>query len=132
LDTCVILKYALDEKGAEKISLFFKRLKNKEEKAIIPATVILEIVAILAKRGLKEMAFEIEEFLVNLGVKVEPITRDLAVIGGLLKAKYSLIKKDFSYNDALILALAIQNDAIVFSFDPELQGISEVKIKSSL
>lgn len=130
LDTCVILRYALDEKGSDEISYFFERINNKRELAIIPATVLSEIVAILAKRNMKDIAIEIEEYLIDIGVKVEPITRDLAVLAGLLKAKYSVSKKGFSYNDALILAVAIENNASIYTFDPEFNGITEVHIKS--
>lgn len=128
LDTCVILCYAMDEPRANKVADLLNKISRKEIQALIPATVLSEIVAILSKKKLQEIAFQIEEFLCKTGVEIVPVGRDMAVLAGVFKAKYSGGKKSFSYGDALVLAAAIQKDASVYTFDSEFSQVTEVPI----
>lgn len=130
IDTCVILKYALDEDGADSIAALFDKIRNHEEPAVIPSTVLTELFAILAKRNLRQVAVEIEEYLVDLGVEVVPVSRDLAVVAGFLKAKYATAKKGFSYNDAIILALAIEYNGAVCTYDSEFDRVTEAGVSA--
>lgn len=127
IDTCVILKYALDEDGADAIADLFDRIRSRKESAVIPTTVLTELVAILTKRNLRQVALEIEDYLIDLGVEVVSVNRDMAVLAGFLKAKYATSQKGFSYNDAIILALAIEYDGEICTYDSEFDSVMEVK-----
>jgi len=130
IDTCVILKYALDEDGSDRIDGLLNKIRNQSESAIMPSTVLTELFAILTKRNLKEIAIEIEEHLIDSGVEVIPVNRDMAVLAGFLKAKYATAQKGFSYNDAIILALAIEYDASICTYDSEFDRVTEVEVKT--
>jgi len=128
IDTCAILKYALDEAGADGVAEIFDRIEKRKDTAAIPATVLTELFAILAKRNLARLAAEIEEFIVATGIEIVPVSRDMAVLAGFLKAKYASAKKGFSYNDAIILALAIEYDGKICTYDSEFDRVTEVTI----
>ena len=131
IDTGVILAFTMKEadKNPEFLERLFLSIKEGKNLGLISVITVSEIFAVFGKLGEVKKAVELIVFLKESGIKITEVNEIVAKNAGLFKAKYSTSKKGFSYADALILATAIENKSdMVLTFDPEFDGIIEIKI----
>lgn len=128
LDTSVVIAFALAERDVNFLESLFKQIKARKIKALIPSIVFAEIFAILWRMDAMADAVRIEEYLDDAGVEAVSVTKDMAILGGLLKAKYAKEKKGFSYADGILVAAGIMNNASVLTYDSELYDVKEVSV----
>lgn len=129
IDTNIIIAFVNQEKDKdlEALERFFNSVKSRTSKAYISAITISEIFGIFCKEGDAKKAVEIIVYLKSIGIEIVPVNEEIAKNGGVLKGKYSISSKSFSYGDAIVMSTAmyLKSDAII-TYDPEFSGITSI------
>ena len=127
LDTCVILKFYLNEKGAEDANRIFSLVENGGIDAYIPVLTTSELIVILSRKSGIETIWKCLGYLFE-HFHVISVTLDIAIPAGFLKTKYASSKKRFFYIDGIIVSTAQILDATVVTYDSEFDRIEEIAV----
>jgi predicted nucleic acid-binding protein len=106
-----------DAQHARAVPLLRGHLAAGDE-LLVSASVYAEILVRPLQSGSDEV---IEQFLTAAGIRVLPIDRNLARAAAQLRAKHTSLRLP----DAMCLAAALQNDAVLLTFDEQLLTIEK-------
>ena len=127
LDTCVILRFYLNEKGANDVDRILSLIENRDIDAYISVLTTSELITILSRKSNIETIWKCLGYLFE-HFHVISITPDIAIPAGFLKTKYTSSKKGFSYIDGIIVSTAQILDATVVTYDSEFDRIEEIAV----
>ena len=126
-DTGVLLKFFLGEKDKDIVRKLLDKVIIKEIKGFISVVTVSEIVTICIRDKKEFLIPTLLEFI-HQNFAVVDTTSEIAVLSGYFKAKYSKGKRTLSHADSVILACAFIYGCALITFDPEFEGIKEIKI----
>jgi predicted nucleic acid-binding protein len=124
LDSRFIMElfYSDNSETKQRTSRKIRDLTQRKE-GILPTIVISEIVQTVCQQLGKEEAEVCYVNLVQSGLKIQPLTPQVAKKAGHLRCKY----RSVPMGDCIIAATAIANQAAVLSDDPHFESINEAK-----
>ena len=104
------------------------QIKNKQVIAVIAESILVESYKHLCKAGGKDYAEGcIRSFLHLIKPRIKSLSSKLIMDAGLLKCQYPSI---LSYNDAIIIALAIENNATLHTTEKNIPKINHLRLKT--
>ena len=116
------LFYSDSNETKQKTSRKIKDLVQRKE-GILPTIVISETVQTVCEQLGKEEAEVCYANLAQSGLRIQPLTPQIAKQAGFLRCKY----RSVPMGDCIIAATAIANQATVLSDDPHFEAICEAK-----
>ena len=116
------LFYSDSNETRQKTSRKIRDLVQRKE-GILPTIVISETVQTVCEQLGKEEAEVCYANLAQSGLRIQPLTPQIAKQAGLLRCKY----RSIPMGDCIIAATAIANQATVLSDDPHFEALYEVK-----
>jgi len=116
------LFYSDSNETKQKTSRKIRDLVERKE-GILPTIVISETVQTVCEQLGKEEAEVCYANLAQSGLRIQPLTPQIAKQAGLLRCKY----RSIPMGDCIIAATAIANQATVLSDDPHFEALYEVK-----
>jgi predicted nucleic acid-binding protein len=110
------------------IKKLMNQIKNKQVIAVIAESILVESYKHLCKAGGKDYAEGcIRSFLHLIKPRIKSLSSKLIMDAGLLKCQYPSI---LSYNDAIIIALAIENNATLHTTEKNIPKINHLRLKT--
>jgi len=129
LDTSVIVKWFIEEKGSERALLWLEKHIKKEEIILVPSLFFYEIANVLRynKRLPTDEILNLVEELFRLNLKIEEVTPELIMRGVVLARE-----KNISIYDAIFVVLAKIYQLSFYTADEKLykkvKGLGFVKL----
>lgn len=110
------------------VKKLMNQIKNKEMIALVAESILVESYKHLCKAGGKGYAEGcIRSFQHLIQPRIQPLSSKLIMDAGLLKCQYPSI---LSYNDAIIIALALENNATLHTTEKNLPKINHLRLKT--
>ena len=138
LDTCVLLRFFLNEEGADKVNEVLKKVEAEKVKGYVSVLTITELIVILT-RAVKNsddldegIVWKCPDYVFKTLIIV-PVSADIAIIAAKYKLRYTKKgegKRGLSYVDGVIVGTAQKLESSLLTYDPEFTGIEEVEIVS--
>jgi predicted nucleic acid-binding protein len=110
------------------VKKLMNQIKNKKLIAIVAESILVESYKHLCKargRDYAEGCIRSLQYLIQ--PKIQPLSSKLIMDAGLLKCQYPSI---LSYNDAIIIALALENKATLHTTEKNLPKIKHLRLKT--
>ena len=129
LDTSVIVKWFIEEKGSERALLWLEKYIKKEEIILVPSLFFYEIANVLRynKRLPTNEILNLIEELFHLNLKIEEVTPELIMRGVVLARE-----RNISIYDAIFVVLAKIYQLSFYTADEKLykkvKGLGFVKL----
>jgi predicted nucleic acid-binding protein len=120
LDSFALLAFLFKEKGHQKIVDVFEQAAEDDEAALIAAPNWAEVRYIVQRKVGMERWSEVRSTVLALPLQVVAADQGLAEAAGALKAA-----KKMSLADCFAAALAQQNQAAVYTGDPEFKAVAK-------
>jgi predicted nucleic acid-binding protein len=120
LDSFALLAFLFKEKGHQKIVDVFEQAAEDDEAALIAAPNWAEVRYIVQRKVGMERWSEVRSAVLALPLQVVAADQGLAEAAGALKAA-----KKMSLADCFATALAQQNQAAVYTGDPEFKAVAK-------
>ena len=119
LDSFALLAYLQDESIASRIEKLLENASKEKCRLLLSIINVGELLYITERRGGVAKAQEALALIRQLPIAVVPADEQVVFAAAHIKAKYTL-----SYADAFVVAVAIQENAIILTGDPEFQSIA--------
>jgi predicted nucleic acid-binding protein len=129
IDTGVWLKLFLGEEGKEEVRELLLKVSSGKIKAFVSVVTLAELVTICIRRKKEFLIPTILEFIHQNCILIDT-TPEIATLAGCFKAKYSTKKATLSHADSAILTCAFVYSCILLTYDPEFDGIQEIKVST--
>jgi predicted nucleic acid-binding protein len=117
LDTSVIIKWFIEEKGSKRALIWLERHIKGTEKIVVPSLLFYEIANVL--RYKKELPlseiWKVIEYLFRLNLKIEEVNPEL-----IMRAVLLAREKEISVYDATFVVLAVIYHILFYTADKEL------------
>ena len=129
LDTTFLLLHYFsdDAKVLVKTREILRTSRKLGNKGIVPTIVLAEFFAQTYRRTGREVADKYFREIVDSGLDIVPLTREISYHAGMLRAKY---QEKVPWGDCIVAATAAQNRAkFVVSEDPHLVNIKEIETR---
>ncbi len=127
LDAGTIHQHFLQD-PPEKIQQLFKSIARGEIVAAVPEQVLVEVFKqICMESGNDQASMVIKSIYASDAITIKPTSKDIVTEAGKLKCQYRDV---LSYNDAVLIAMAIKEKATVHTTEknlPRIAGLSVVK-----
>jgi len=120
LDACAILRLVQDEPGADKVAEILGRAARGECRVMMHQINFGEAVYRIGKRFGWAIAERKRHEMTLLSIEIIPFTDELFWDAVKLKAQYPM-----SYADCFAAALAMQENAILLTSDPEFEVLGD-------
>jgi predicted nucleic acid-binding protein len=129
--TFLILHYFSDDENVLAKTRETLRISRKlGNKGILPTIVLAEFYAQTYKRTGKDVADKHFRELIDSGLEIAPLTKQVSHEAGLLRATYH---EKIPWGDCIVAATAIQSKAkFVVTEDPHLADVKEIKTRRTL
>jgi len=126
--TFLLLHYFSDhEKVLVKTREILRTSRKLGNKGIVPTIVLAEFFAQTYRRTGREVADKYFREIVDSGLDIVPLTREISYHAGMLRAKY---QEKVPWGDCIVAATAAQNRAkFVVTEDPHLVNIKEIETR---
>lgn len=126
--TFLILHYfSNDDKVLVKTREILRTSRKLGNKGILPTIVLAEFFAQTYRRTGREVADKYFREIVDSGLDIVPLTREISYHAGMLRAKY---QEKVPWGDCIVAATAAQNRAkFVVTEDPHLVNIKEIETR---
>jgi predicted nucleic acid-binding protein len=112
----------------EKVEQLFKAIERGEIDAAVPEQVLVEVFKqICVESGKEQASLVINTIYAGDAITIKPVSKDIVVEAGRLKCQYRDV---LSYNDAVLIAMAIKEKATVHTTEknlPRIVGLGVVK-----
>jgi len=129
LDTSflVLHYFSDDEKVLVKTREILRTSRKLGNKGILPTIVLAEFFAQTYRRTGREVADKYFREIVNSGLGILPLTKEISYHAGMLRAKY---QEKVPWGDCIVAATAAQNRAkFVVTEDPHFADIKEIETR---
>jgi len=126
--TFLLLHYFSDhEKVLVKTREILRTSRKLGNKGIVPTIVLAEFFAQTYRRTGREVADKYFREIVNSGLDIVPLTKEISYHAGMLRAKY---QEKVPWGDCIVAATAAQNRAkLVITEDPHFVHIKEIETR---
>ena len=126
--TFLLLHYFSDhEKVLVKTREILRTSRKLGNKGIVPTIVLAEFFAQTYRRTGREVADKYFRGIVNSGLDIVPLTREISYHAGMLRANY---QEKVPWGDCIVAPTAAQNRAkFVVTEDPYLVNIKEIETR---
>ena len=121
LDSFAVLALVFGEKGHEKVVAVLEKAARSGESLLLASPNWAEVRYMIERKAGATRWPEVRGKLAALPVKVVAVDQDLAEKAGAIKAQHKL-----SLADAFAAALAIANDADIYTGDPEFKSVEKL------
>jgi len=129
LDTSFLILHYFsdDEKVLLKTREILRTSRKLGNKGIVPTIVLAEFFAQTYRRTGREVADKYFREIVNSGLDIVPLTKEISYHAGMLRAKY---QEKVPWGDCIVAATAAQNRAkLVITEDPHFVHIKEIETR---
>nr|MDO8117594.1 PIN domain-containing protein [Candidatus Sigynarchaeota archaeon] len=127
LDAGTIHQHFIQDPPA-KIEQLFKAIERGDIEAAVPEQVLVEVYKqVCVESGKDQAALVINAIYASGDIVIKAISKDVVVEAGKLKCQYRNV---LSYNDAMLIAMAIKEKATVHTTEksmPRITGLDIVK-----
>ena len=104
----------------------FKNIKIKTTHAFVPSVILIEVYKHLCvAKGNDYATSSIRSFQFNLKPNLISLTSDIVFKAGRLKCSY---RKKLSYIDCIIIASALENDAVLHTTEKKIPKIDNLSV----
>ncbi len=121
LDSYAVLAYFQNESGAQVVEKMLLDAENESVKLFMSVVNLGETVYITQRKSGEQGKQSLLLALDMLPIRIEDVTKDLALRAADLKAKYSI-----SYADCFTAALALSHEVPAVTGDPEFKKIEHL------
>lgn len=121
LDSFALMAYLSDEPGRDRIEELLVSSKAGRCTLLLCMINLGEILYITERRRGLVMAQSVQGLIESLPITLVNPTRNLILEAAHIKAHYPI-----SYADAFVAALAIREDAIILTGDPEFKSVKDL------
>ena len=121
LDSFALLAYLQDEPVASRIEKLLENAGKEKCRLFLSIINVGELLYITERRGGVAKAQDALALLRQLPIAVVPADEQIVFAAAHIKANYTL-----SYADAFVVAVALQENAILLTGDPEFQSIADL------
>ena len=121
LDSFALLAYLQDEPVASRIEKLLENAGKEKCRLFLSIINVGELLYITERRGGVAKAQDALALLRQLPIAVVPADEQIVFAAAHVKANYTL-----SYADAFVVAVALQENAILLTGDPEFQSIADL------
>ncbi|PKP55995.1 MAG: hypothetical protein CVT89_07040 [Candidatus Altiarchaeales archaeon HGW-Altiarchaeales-2] len=139
LDTCVLLRFFLDEDSTDKVGEILEQIETGNMKGYVSVLTITELIVVLS-RNEKELNNSNEEIVrkcldyVFKTLIVVSVSTDIAILGAKYKLEHTKAcvggKRGLSYVDGIIAGTAERMGCGLLTYDSEFGGIEEITVMS--
>lgn len=125
LDTFVFMDVlSANEEFVAKALAWMDQLRTNATGAV--SSIVLEELCYHIERRNKEKTEEVIFYIKSLPIEIVPVTEEIALLAGKLRAKYHARK--FTYHDCIHVATALTTQCDTFiTGDKKFEGITEIK-----
>lgn len=121
LDSFALLAFLNAEPGKERVIEILSLAQKSNCDALLCAINFGEILYIIERRRGLVKAQQVQALIESLPIKSIEATRDLVLDAAHIKANHAI-----SYADAFVVALAVRENAIVITGDPEFENVEQM------
>jgi predicted nucleic acid-binding protein len=121
LDSFALLAYLQDEPVASRIEKLLENAGKEKCRLFLSIINVGELLYITERRGGVAKAQDALALFRQLPIAVVPADEQIVFAAAHIKANYTL-----SYADAFVVAVALQENAILLTGDPEFQSIADL------
>jgi predicted nucleic acid-binding protein len=121
LDSFALLAYLQDEPAAPRIEQLFDDAANQKYRVFFSTINLGELLYIVERRGGIAKSQDTLALIRQLPIALVPTDEQTIFTAAHIKANHSM-----SYADAFVVAIAIQEDAIVVTGDPEFKSVEDL------
>jgi ribonuclease VapC len=120
LDSFAVLALLGNEPGSDEVAAVLRRVQEKTARVLMSWVNVGEVAYIIQRRWGKARVHRALGTLEATGITLVGVGRELALKAAEIKARHSL-----AYADAFAAALAMQEDAVLITGDPEFELLTE-------
>jgi ribonuclease VapC len=121
LDSFALLAYLQDEPVASRVEKLLENAGKEKCRLFLSLLNLGELFYIIERRGGVAKAQEALALIRQLPITVVPADEQVVLAAAHIKANHTL-----SYADAFVAAVAMQEDAIILTGDPEFQTVESI------
>jgi ribonuclease VapC len=121
LDSFALLAYLQDEPVASRVEKLLENAGKEKCRLFLSLLNLGELLYIIERRGGVAKAQEALALIRQLPITVVPADEQVVLAAAHIKANHTL-----SYADAFVAAVAMQEDAIILTGDPEFQTVESI------
>jgi predicted nucleic acid-binding protein len=121
LDSFALLAYLNDEPGKERVMEILSLTQKGKCSTLLCTINFGEILYMIERRRGLVKAQQVQALIECLPIKSIEATRDLVLDAAHIKANYAI-----SYADAFVIALAVRENAIAITGDPEFECVKHL------
>lgn len=118
LDSFAILVLLQEEAGSEDVLHLLRHTQTGQDRVLMTWVNAGEVAYIVHRRWGQDRAYEVLANLEAAGIAIVPVGRELALRAATIKAVHPM-----AYADALAAALALSEQAILVTGDPEFRKL---------
>lgn len=121
LDSFAFLAYLQDEPVASRIEKLLENAARGKCRLLLSLINLGELLYITERRGGVAKAQDALALIRQLPLEILPADEQIVFAAAHIKANYAV-----SYADSFVIAIAIQEDAIILTGDPEFQSVEDL------
>lgn len=121
LDSYTILAYLQDEPAAARVEKLLETASRQKSRLLFSVINLGELLYITERRGGIVKAQDTLALIRQLAIELVPADEQLVFTAAHIKANHPL-----SYADSFVVAVALQEDAIILTADPEFKAVEDL------